>query len=59
MTSNKEFGVFKKLGLRVFMVPNGVALSSERVRAQVTKTQLHDHRGTVVVNHQPEKLLSN
>jgi hypothetical protein len=33
------------------MVVNGVALSEERVRAQVTKTQLRDRKGTVVVKH--------
>ena len=54
MTSNKKLGMFKKLGLCVSKVLNGVALSEERVRAQVTKTQLPDRKGTVVVKHWPE-----
>lgn len=46
--------MFKKLGLCVSKVLNGVALSEKRVRAQVTKTQLPDRKGTVVVKHWPE-----
>ena len=41
--------MFKKLGLSVSLVLNGVALSEERVRAQVTKTQMRDRKVTVMV----------
>ena len=41
------------------MVLNGVALSEERVRAQVTKTQMRDRKVTVMVKKKPEKLVLN